>query len=57
MDGYLHLTEEGRKVAENIYERHQVLSKMLTDIGVSKDVAEKDACRMEHGISEESFKN
>ena len=55
MDGYLHLTEEGRKVAEKIYERHQVLSKMLTDIGVSKDVAEQDACRMEHGISEESF--
>ena len=54
-DGYLHLTVEGRSIAEKIYERHLFFTKLLIGCGVSKDVAEQDACRMEHVISEESF--
>ena len=53
--GYLSLTEKGRDVAEKIYERHQVLTRALTNLGVSQKTAEDDACRIEHVISEESF--
>ena len=53
--GGINLTETGREVAEKIYERHQYLTRFLTDIGVSPDVAAEDACRMEHVISDESF--
>ena len=54
-DGYITLTEEGRKVAEKIYERHTVLSSMLMALGVSRETAAEDACRLEHAISDESF--
>lgn len=54
-DGGLLLTEKGRALAETIYERHTVLSKMLIHLGVSEETAEADACRMEHVISDESF--
>ena len=54
-DGYLTLTESGMNVASKIYERHRVLSRMLIYLGVDKDVAAEDACRMEHVISDESF--
>ena len=54
-DGGITLTDSGRKIAEKIYERHVVLSKMLEDLGVSPDVASSDACKMEHVISDESF--
>ena len=50
------LTDTGREVAETIYERHQYLTRFLTDIGVNEDVAAEDACRMEHVISDESFR-
>ena len=53
--GYLTLTDAGRAIAEKIYERHVVLEKLLTSIGVSPEVAAKDACRIEHVISEETF--
>jgi len=53
--GYLSLTEKGLAVAEKIYERHQVLTKALTNMGVDKTVAEDDACRIEHVISDETF--
>lgn len=53
--GYLTLTESGRKIAEKIYERHVVLEKLLISIGVSPETAEKDACKIEHVISEETF--
>ena len=53
--GFLTLTELGREVAEKIYERHQVLSKVLEWLGVSHDRAVEDACRIEHVISDESF--
>lgn len=53
--GGLSLTETGREVAEKIYERHRVLTKVLTDIGVDEDTASEDACKMEHVISDASF--
>ena len=53
--GYLTLTESGRKIAEKIYERHVVLEKLLISIGVNPETAEKDACKIEHVISEETF--
>ena len=51
----IHLTELGREVAENIYERHVLLTKTLILIGVEPAVAEQDACRVEHDISRETF--
>ncbi len=54
-DGALHLTESGRAVAEKIYERHTILSRMLVGLGVDPKVAAEDACKMEHVISDESF--
>lgn len=54
-DGAITLSEEGLKKAANIYERHQVLSQILMELGVSKDVAIEDACRIEHYISDETF--
>ena len=54
-DGYITLTDKGRDVAEKIYERHTVLSRMLMALGVSAETAAEDACRLEHAISDESF--
>ncbi len=54
-NGLLCLTEAGRAIAENIYERHTVLTDLLTAIGVSPDTAAEDACRIEHVISQQSF--
>ncbi len=53
--GYLTLTDKGRAVAEKIYDRHQVLTKALTRMGIELRIAEEDACRIEHVISDESF--
>lgn len=53
--GYLKLTEKGLQIAETMLERHTLLSEWLIQMGVSKDVAVEDACRMEHIISAESF--
>ncbi|MBR2928798.1 MAG: metal-dependent transcriptional regulator [Oscillospiraceae bacterium] len=54
-DGYLTLTESGRAVAESMYCRHTVLSRLLVCLGVDEKIAVEDACRIEHVISEESF--
>ena len=54
-DGALVLTEEGMRVAERTYERHRVLSAFFEKIGVSKETASEDACRIEHTISDETF--
>ena len=54
-ENHIHLTEEGRTVAEKIYERHDILSKMLISLGVPEKTATTDACRLEHAISDESF--
>ena len=54
-DNHITLTEMGLEIAEKIYNRHIVLSKMLVALGVPEDIAAEDACRMEHTISDESF--
>ena len=54
-DGYITLTDAGREIAERIYERHEVLTEMLMQIGVSEETAKTDACRMEHHLSDETF--
>lgn len=51
----LSLTEKGKAIAEETYQRHTFFMMMLEDLGVSNDIAEKDACRMEHMISKETF--
>lgn len=53
--GFIYLTEEGRKIAEMIYERHEFLSSYLESLGVPADIATEDACKIEHVISQESF--
>ena len=53
--GYLHLTAEGRKIAETMYERHTLLSDWLIYLGVDPQKAVEDAWRMEHILSAESF--
>lgn len=53
--GKIYLTEQGRQTAELVYERHRVFSRLFQWIGVSEEIAEKDACRCEHFISEDSF--
>ena len=54
-DYFLHLTDVGREVAEQIYEKHRFFTEMLTNAGVDPITAERDACRIEHVISESSF--
>jgi Mn-dependent DtxR family transcriptional regulator len=54
-EGYLELLEPGREVAERIYSRHRLLTKVLTRLGVSEETAAKDACNMEHILSEETL--
>lgn len=54
-DGGLLLTDAGRAIAEKIYERHTVLSQILVSLGVPKEIAVEDACKIEHVISDESF--
>jgi len=53
-DGYITLTEAGLAVAQKIYERHTLLTELLVKLGVSKDTAVEDACKIEHAISDES---
>ena len=53
--GFITLTESGRQIAEMIYERHELLSECLEKLGVDKEIAAEDACRIEHVISPESF--
>lgn len=55
-NGYIELTEEGKKKAESVYDRHQQLTVFLMETaGVSHDTAEEDACRIEHIISEDTY--
>ena len=54
-EGYIYRTVTGKEIAEMIYERHKLLSSWLTALGVDKDIAAEDACRIEHVISKESF--
>ena len=54
--GGLLLTDSGREIARKIYERHTLLTKLLVMMGVSEEVAAADACKLEHAISDESFR-
>ena len=56
-DYFLHLTDVGREVAEQIYEKHRFFTDRLIEAGVDPETAERDACRMEHVISESSFRH
>ena len=53
--GFITLTESGKQIADMIFERHEVISSWLISMGVSKETALEDACKMEHVIREESF--
>lgn len=53
--GFITLTASGRDIAEMIYERHELISTWLTSMGVPKEIAAEDACKMEHVLSKESF--
>lgn len=54
-EGFIYLTSAGLQIAQSIYERHQVLTNALIRLGVPTEIAEEDACRIEHVISEETF--
>ena len=54
-NGFLVLTEEGRRVAERTWERHRFLTAFFEHLGVTPEVAEQDACKIEHDISDETF--
>ena len=54
-DNSLKLTNRGEAIANQVFEKHRVLTDMLESFGVSKETAENDACRIEHIISDETF--
>ena len=54
-NGLISLTKDGYEIASSIYERHQVLTELFVSLGVNEDIAKKDACKIEHDISEETF--
>ena len=53
--GYISLTDSGRQIAEKIYERHTLLTEMFVSLGVARETAAEDACKIEHVISEDTF--
>jgi Mn-dependent DtxR family transcriptional regulator len=55
-DGHIELTDKGQEIAEKIFERHNCLGEMLMYMGVDKETAYEDACRIEHYISDKSFR-
>lgn len=55
-DGFITLTPAGHEIASNIYDRHKVLTKFFIALGVNEKVAAEDACKIEHDLSEETFK-
>lgn len=54
-DGTLRLLDPGREIAERIYERHQILTAYFVSIGVDEETATKDACKVEHDLSDVTF--
>lgn len=54
-DGFLTLTDEGKRVAEKMYERHTILTSFFVNLGVDEETASEDACKIEHDISDKSF--
>lgn len=54
-NSHIHLTQKGKTIANKIYERHTILTDFFISIGVSDEIAEIDACKIEHDISDETF--
>lgn len=54
-NGYIEFTKEGRKIAENVYNKHKLLTDALISIGVDKEEAMKEACEIEHIISDQTY--
>lgn len=54
-NGYIILTEEGKQIADMIYERHRLFAAWLIALGVDENIATADACKLEHAVSKESF--
>ena len=54
-NGFISLTADGEEIAEKIYERHTILTRLLVYLGVDEETASEDACRLEHAISDKSF--
>ena len=54
-DNYITITEKGMEIAEKIYARHNTLTELFVRLGVPQDIAEEDACKIEHDISPETF--
>jgi len=54
-EGYLHLTDIGQEIAEKIYERHCFFKNHLVMVGIAPEIAEQEACQIEHIISEDTF--
>ena len=55
VDGGITLTEKGLTIAENMYERHQIIAKALMSLGVDEETAYTDSCKIEHDISDQTF--
>ncbi len=53
--GYISLTQSGLKIAETIFERHTIIMNSLLSLGIDEETADKDACKIEHVISDETF--
>ena len=56
-DGLIHLTETGMSIATKIYDRHKMLSRFLNLLGIDKETADEDACKIEHDISQETYED
>ena len=54
-NGFITLTDAGQDIADKIYGRHKVLSEFLVSLGVDSETADRDACRIEHVISDETM--
>ena len=54
-DGFLSLTDEGKRVAEKMYERHTILTRFFVSLGIDEETASEDACKIAHDISDKSF--
>ena len=54
-DNHIFLTQEGQRIASRIFERHEVLTRTLASLGVSHETAQRDACKIEHDLSDETF--
>jgi len=54
-DNHIYLTQEGERIARHMYERHELLTRLFMSYGVSKETALRDACKIEHDLSDETF--